>query len=353
MSSEQSNTAGPDTALMALYQQFPSAPTPLWWFADEHVAAMPLPAVRADWRSFSNRCDIAEQLRGAGYLVELGDFVMPADAKPPQTVCYRVSKEKALVHYLINQALAVLPIGGSLLLAGHKNDGLHNYAKKAAALVSASAEIKKHSGAAYSATIVKRTAPTGLLPDHNYPEIQEIAQSPILFSKPGIFGWQKKDRGSALLLEQFPSFLKGFAQPPVTLLDLGCGYGFITVMAAAQLPGSHWLLTDNNATALLAARKNCEVHGIQAQIELADCASGLCGSVDAVLCNPPFHKGFAVAGSLTDQFIAAAHRMLSRNGRALFVVNQFIPIERKALELFASAETLMEQDGFKVVCLRK
>ncbi|MDF1691212.1 MAG: methyltransferase [Zhongshania sp.] len=353
MSTDQTNTATQDTALMALYQQFPAVQTPLWWFADEHVAAMPLPAVRADWRSFSNRCDIAAQLSAAAYPVELGDFVMPSDAPPPSTVCYRVSKEKALVHYLINQALAVLGVGGSLLLAGHKNDGLHSYAKKAAALVGATAEIKKHGGAAYIATITKRNEPSGTLADSDYTQIQEIAQSPSLYSKPGVFGWQKIDRGSALLVEQLPVFLAGFKQPPTSLVDLGCGYGFIAVMAAAQLPESRWLLTDNNATALLAARKNCEVNGISAEIELADCAAGLKGPFAAVLCNPPFHKGFAVAGSLTDQFIAAAHRLLGRNGRALFVVNQFIPLERKAAASFAKAEVLIEVDGFKVVCLSK
>ena len=353
MSSEQSNTSASDTALTALYQQFPAAPTPLWWFADEQVADMPMPAVRANWRSVSNRVDIAALLRAANYPVDLGDFAMPADGPPPQTVCYRVSKEKALVHYLINQALAVLPVGGCLLLAGHKNDGLHSYAKKAAALVGATADIKKHGGAAYIATITKRCEPSDALPDNDYTQIQEIAQSPILYSKPGVFGWQKIDRGSALLVEQLPRFLAGFSQPPASLVDLGCGYGFITVMAAAQLPGSRWLLTDNNATALLAAHKNCEVHGIGAQLELADCASGLSGPYDALLCNPPFHKGFAVAGSLTEQFIAAAHHLLSRKGRALFVVNQFIPLERKALGLFSSAELLIEHDGFKVVCLSK
>ena len=353
MSRDQANTIASDTALLALYQQFPVALTPLWWFADEQVAEMPAPAARADWHCFSNRCDIAAQLSAAKYPVELGDFVVPADTPRPQTVCYRVSKEKALVHHLINQALDALVVGGCLLLAGHKNDGLHSYAKKAAALVGATAEIKKHGGAAYIATITKRHEANDVLPDNDYSQIQAIAESPSLYSKPGVFGWQKIDRGSALLVAQLPAFLAGFSQPPASLVDLGCGYGFITVMTAAQLSGSRWLLTDNNATALLAARENCDVHDIEAHIALADCASGLSGPYDAVLCNPPFHKGFAVAGSLTDQFIAAAHRLLRRNGRALFVVNQFIPLERKAAGLFASAQVLIEHDGFKVVCLSK
>jgi 16S rRNA (guanine1207-N2)-methyltransferase len=342
-----------DTALAALYRQFSSLPSPVWWFADEHIAGLPLPPAQSDWQCFTNRCDIADQLRAGGYTTQLGDFDVPMDMAHPQTLCYRVSKEKALVHYIINQALARLPVGGSLLLSGHKNDGLHNYAKKAAALMGCSADIKKHDGAAYVATIVKQQAPSSLLDDSQYTLIREIARVPQLFSKPGVFGWQKQDRGSALLIEYLPEFLSKFDTPPARVADLGCGYGFISVMAAQCLPDAHWLLTDNNASAILAAEKNCSVHGLRSELILADCAAGLQGPVDMVLCNPPFHQGFAVAGSLADRFLAAAHRLLARQGRALFVVNQFIPLERKALGLFRASEVLLEHDGFKLVVLQK
>lgn len=355
---KHSNNAGAkgvaaDTALAALYRQFSNLRGPVWWFADEHIADLPVPASHSDWQCFTNRCDIADQLQGAGYATELGDFDVSVVSTPPKTVCYRVSKEKALVHFLINQAMAALPLGGELVLAGHKNDGLHNYAKKAAALVGASSEIKKHDGSAYVATLIKTGQPTAQLPDSDYTRIQQIAETPILFSKPGVFGWQKQDRGSALLIEQLPRFLETCVSAPRTVADLGCGYGYITVMAAPQLPGVKWLLTDNNATALLAARKNCDVNGLNAELVLADCAAGLNGPADVVLCNPPFHQGFAVAGSLTDRFLAAAHRLLGRQGRALFVVNQFIPLESKATGLFSASEILIEHDGFKVVSLQK
>jgi 16S rRNA (guanine1207-N2)-methyltransferase len=352
-SSGQKGAATADTALVALYRQFANMVAPVWWFADEHIADLPMPASLNDWQCFTNRCDIAGQLRVAGFITELSDFDTSAASSAPKTVCYRVSKEKALVHYLINQALSALPLGGQLVLAGHKNDGLHNYAKKAAALVGASAEIKKHDGSAYIATLTKASQPTEKLPDSDYTQIQEIAQAPSLFSKPGVFGWQKQDRGSALLIEQLPRFLGASSNTPLTVADLGCGYGYITVMAAQQLPSATWLLTDNNATALLAARKNCDTYGLKAEVVLADCAAGLIGPVDVVLCNPPFHQGFAVSGSLTNRFLAAAHRLLANQGRALFVVNQFIPLERKALGLFSTSEVLVEYDGFKVVQLQK
>jgi 16S rRNA (guanine1207-N2)-methyltransferase len=342
-----------DTALSALYQQFSGLEAPVWWFADEHIADMPLPAARPEWQCFSNRCDIAQKLSAANYPVKLGDFELGSVGSLPKTVCYRVSKEKALVHHLINQALQLLPLSGVLLLSGHKNDGLQTYAKKAAAIAGSKVELKKMPGAAYLARIVKEQEPTEFLPDSSYTELQEISDAPRLYSKPGVFGWQKIDRGSELLAAQLPAFFQQYSQAPERLADLGCGYGYITVVAAELLPGRQWLLTDNNATALLAAAKNCEVHGIEAELALLDCADGRNGPVDAVLCNPPFHKGFAVAGSLTDRFIGAAHRLLRPGGRALFVVNEFIPVERKASLLFKDVRLLSKSEGFKVVSLTK
>jgi 16S rRNA (guanine1207-N2)-methyltransferase len=56
---------------------------------------------------------------------------------------------------------------------------------------------------------------------------------------------------------------------------------------------------------------------------------------------------------LTDRFIGAAHRLLRPGGRALFVVNEFIPVERKASLLFKDVRLLSKSEGFKVVSLTK
>jgi 16S rRNA (guanine1207-N2)-methyltransferase len=341
-----------DAALQALYARFATLPGPLWWFADEHVAQS-LPAVREDCLVLCNRADSAAAIQAGGFAVTLGDFQLPADFAAPGAVCYRVSKEKPLVHYLINLALRNLPLGGSLLLAGYKNDGLKTYATKAAKLVGGKPVITKCASDAYLAEIVKEAELSGELPDEDYPVLRAISEEPLLYSKPGIFGWKKIDRGSARLIAQLPTFLQEFPEPPQRLVDLGCGYGYIAVMAAQVLQESEWLLTDNNATALLACEKNCAEHGIHARFALADCAQGVTGPVDAVLCNPPFHQGFSVEGDLTDRFLQAAHRLLSAKGQALFVVNQFIPLQRKAEGLFTSSEILDEGEGFRVIRLRR
>ncbi|WP_372862755.1 methyltransferase [Spongiibacter sp.] len=342
-----------DAPLQQLYRQLAQLDGPLWWFADEQVND-DLPALREDCQVFCNRCDTAAALREVGFAVSLGDFAVPQKLDvAPQAVVYRVSKERPLVHLLINAAMQALPVGGQLLLSGYKNDGLKGYADKIAKVFDAERKIKKCDAGAYLATITKRGERNVALPDKNYRQLRLISESPALYSKPGIYGWQKIDRGSALLIEQLPRFLQGLSSPPQRAADIGCGYGYLAVMAAAELPDCEWLLTDNNATALLACEKNSAEHGLRAELHLADCADGLQGPVDIVLCNPPFHQGFAVEGELTERFLQAAHRLLKRNGQALFVVNQFIPLQRKAEGLFPAVELLGEAEGFRVFRLAK
>lgn len=338
-----------DTNLQLLTRQFASRPGPLWWFVDEHGAGFRAPPPSADWTAVTNRIDVGQQLAAQGYAVSVGDFELPAGQ--PATVCYRVSKEKPLVHYLINRGLAALPLGGELLLCGAKSEGLKTYADKAAALVAGEKHLSKQGKDSYLATIVKRAEPSAPLPDSDYTTLRDIGDAVELYSKPGVYGWNKIDKGSARLVACLPQLLPRCARPPTTVADLGCGYGYLPVAAHEWLAGARWRLTDNNATALVACRENVAFHGIDADILLADCAEGLDGPVDLVLCNPPFHQGFAVEGGLTLRFLQAARRLLGPGGHAVFVVNQFIPLPRAAEGLFAGCEQVDEGQGFRVYWL--
>ena len=82
-----------------------------------------------------------------------------------------------------------------------------------------------------------------------------------------------------------------------------------------------------------------------------DCAQQLTERFDLVLCNPPFHQGFATSTDLTGRFLEAAAAHLAPGGAAVFVVNQFIGLEARARACFARSAVLRQQDGFKVVLL--
>ncbi len=82
-----------------------------------------------------------------------------------------------------------------------------------------------------------------------------------------------------------------------------------------------------------------------------DCADTVEGNFDLVLCNPPFHRGFDVDNELTRHFLSAARKKLDRGGVAVFVVNSFIPIEKKLGGLFRKVQTLLNDRQFKVLAL--
>lgn len=191
--------------------------------------------------------------------------------------------------------------------------------------------------------------------DSNYRQLRLIAQEPCrIDSKPGLFGWNKIDQGSQYLVDQLTSLLTARTGKPLNALDLGCGYGYLT-LAATQLDAcktiAHWTMTDNNAAAVATAAHNINLNKIHAKVIAADCGDALNDTFDLILCNPPFHQGFSLEGDLTNRFLATAKRLLAPQGIAVFVVNQFIPLERKASGLFRNITTCASNGSFKVITL--
>lgn len=330
------------------------ATTDTLWLCDENLAGLSqqLPP-RAQTLFISNRYDIANELNQQGHRVEFSDFATGhcADASV-DAIFYRLSKEKPVVHYLLNQIQRLLKPGGTLYIAGHKNEGAKRLLEKTAQQLGSEKSTRKQ-GLAYTAAIQKRDSPLPPLPDEDYTQLREItrAPQPVFFSKPGQFGWRKIDAGSEFLLSTLQQLSP---VTPAHLLDLGCGYGFLAISAATRIfntAPAAITLTDNNAAALLAAEKNCALHQLTATLCASDAGNTLSQKADLLLCNPPFHQGFSVSGDLTEKFLAAAARLTTHQGQALFVVNSFIPLEQKARRFFAKAQTLANNQQFKVIRL--
>ncbi len=335
-----------DAPLQALYGAIDHS-RPGLLLADEHCLEAPPP--NAQLQVITNRFDVARRMQSSGFGCDLNDFVLPADL--PERVYYRVSKEKALVHNLINEVLSGMPVGGHLALSGFKSDGAKTYIEKASQMVGSAKSIKKLAGGALLASIHKHKQPETRLDDSDYHTLRSISTEPPLYSKPGVYGWKKIDSGSALLAEQLITIAEAHPQPIENVLDIGCGYGYLSVMAKQYFPAARIVATDNNVTALLACEKNFALHAIDGEVLADDCGAALTQQFDLVVCNPPFHKGFDIHGDLTLQFLQSAKARLKRGGLAVFVVNQFIGLEQRAASLFASCQAVAERDGFRVYSL--
>jgi len=328
------------------------------WCTDENALnTLPVALHQEQLLLLTNRCDVAEQARTRRFTTEFNDFDCTEIADNSlDKIFYRISKEKPIVHHLLNQAWRCLKPGGQLLLAGYKNEGTKTYIEKIATLLGSGKNIVKN-GPVYSTKLSKYTEydAAQLLDDSDYRQARPIAPDSglKLLSKPGLFGWNKVDAGSALLIEQ----LQQLAPQPTpfnSCIDLGCGYGYLTIAAATlDMCKSihHWTLTDNNAAALQLAQQNLLNNELQGEVIAADAGKGINAKADLLLCNPPFHQGFGIDGDLTDKFLLSAKRLLSPQGIALFVVNQFIPLERKAMPLFSQIKVVIDNGSFKVIQL--
>lgn len=339
--------------LVELLNNTPAPAGSTLWIADEALSPAELQAghPREGLTVLSNRYDLAMTLRKAGHEVQISDFDFSSlPVREYSNIIYRVSKERPLVHHCINQANRHLCEGGKLHLIGTKDEGIRTHGRHAEQAFGTPEHAKKH-GDAYHVCLVRQAdADARPLDSKHYDELRTCTVGDFHFlSKPGVFGWNKVDTGSALLAGQVNRLLER-RKSPGSVLDLGCGYGYL-LLATANLHFSKRVATDNNAAAVDAARAGFARANLPVEVTLDDCGEQLQEPFDWILCNPPFHQGFETSNGLTEKFLQQIRRLLAPQGQALVVVNQFIPIERLAGERFARVDILCHEHGFKVVQL--
>lgn len=171
----------------------------------------------------------------------------------------------------------------------------------------------------------------------------------------GLFGWQKIDKGSALLADvmqaaDLPLQGKG--------ADFGCGYGYLTAhildMAGTQIDS--WLLLDHDIRALKAAEANLaaadfDIAAIDIDFAWRDAAAPLdkAERYDFIVMNPPFHEGRKGVPDLGLSFIARAAENLKKGGHLYMVANIHLPYEAALRSHFSGVDELAVAQGFKVI----
>lgn len=343
-----------DLASQKILSWLQNITTPTLWYADESAASI-LATVQANdlLTLVTNRYDIYEAAQAKHIRSIFSDF--NSNDYPEQQfsrIIYRISKEKALVNYLCNQASHLLNHSGELILSAYKQEGIKSYATNLKKIVKAKGQLDKN-GNVYIGHFSKLN-PEYKLDNKRYASIQKVINTRLeqgyYYSKPGVFGWDKVDKGTEILLETAETLFKGEALKQKTLLDLGCGYGWIFLnMDKYQLASI--VATDNNAAAMLCANKNAEQMATPTTIIASDCANSIDQKFDFILCNPPFHQGFKHSQLLTKKFIEACKYKLATTGKALFVLNEFVAISDNVKQAKLKESLLTKKAGFKVILL--
>jgi 16S rRNA (guanine1207-N2)-methyltransferase len=140
----------------------------------------------------------------------------------------------------------------------------------------------------------------------------------------GVFAGAKVDRGTRALLAALP----GAVPDATTALDLGSGSGVLAVALAAARAGLTVVAADQSAAAVASAAATVAANGLGDRVRVVrdDAAGSLPdGSVDLVVCNPPFHQGAAVSETLAERLFTGAARVLRPGGELWCVYNSHLP----------------------------
>ncbi|QCI64277.1 class I SAM-dependent methyltransferase [Phreatobacter stygius] len=162
-----------------------------------------------------------------------------------------------------------------------------------------------------------------------------------LQSQPGVFSWDRVDRGSALLVEHLPNLAGRGA-------DLGCGIGVLSRAILASPAVSQLALVDIDRRALEATRINVtDARVTRIWADLRQPPGDLKG-LDFVVMNPPFHDGGAEDKALGQAFVRRAAELLKARGICWLVANRHLPYEAVLAPLFKTVTMRVETGAYKV-----
>ena len=246
---------------------------------------------------------------------------------------------------LLAQAWARLAPGGVLVACAGNEAGGRSLQRDLEALAGASHALSKHR-CRVSWAVKEGEGDAALAREWLRADEPAAASDSEMLSRPGVFAWDRVDAGSALLAAQLPSDLSGEGA------DLGSGHGYLSAQLLARNPGVRALdLYEADARALALARGNLRAgDGVALGFHWHDVTRGLPrGDYDFIVSNPPFHSGRAEDPGIGRAFIAAASAALRKSGRFFLVANRQLPYEAALASGFASARTLAEGEGYKVI----
>lgn len=154
-----------------------------------------------------------------------------------------------------------------------------------------------------------------------------------------LFSPRRADRGTLAMLSMV-TFEGG-----QRVLDLGCGYGLVGILAAKKVGGKNVVMLDVDSEAVRVAAANAAQNNVpDVQVVESDGFQSLDESAfDHILSNPPYHTDFSVARS----FILKGFNRLKLGGRMWMVTKRSTWYRRKLQSVFGNAYE-HKVDGYTV-----
>jgi 16S rRNA (guanine1207-N2)-methyltransferase len=234
---------------------------------------------------------------------------------------------------LVARAAALVP-AGLLVVEGSKTDGIDALIREIRGVAGAGTVLPKAHG-----KVAWWSAPPAF---PGWAEAAAPRRTGDWLTVPGAFSSDGPDPGSVALAAALPP-LKG------RVADIGAGWGFLSAQVLAQSPAvTEMHLVEADADALDCAREN--VTDLRARFHWADALRPMPGApFDAIVMNPPFHRGRAADPGLGRRFLQAAAASLTPGGTLWLVANRHLPYETALTEAFVEVEDRTGTPAFKII----
>ncbi len=274
---------------------------------------------------------------------------VPGDRTPPGSfdlILLKIPKSMAhLGDLLLRLRPSLRP--GSLLMAGgmikHTPARAYRLMEEIIGPVQTSLGWKK-------ARLAFATHEPGLDPPESLPESEYLLEGFgwTLASRPNVFSRDQLDQGTRLLLKHLPT-----SERQLRIADLGCGNGVLALALARQCPAASILGVDESYQAVASARDNRKKAGLTGRDIRFEVGDGLAetkpGSLEAVICNPPFHQERTVGDHLAWRMFTQARQALASGGELRIVGNRHLGYHVKLKRLFGNCEVLGSDRKFVVL----
>lgn len=241
--------------------------------------------------------------------------VLPLDELLPAEARFAVVRAphwlgRAGVEWVARAAATALPPGGLLALLGDRARGVESLRRRLPPIVGPL--VDRAAGEHRRLYLYERQVDDPPPQQFAWTTTQRIAGRKItLCQHPTLFSPTRVDPASALLAENLPD-------RDGRWLDLGCGSGVLTAVAARsdrQLTGVDW-----SYAAVETTRQTLAANGLEADVLLADGAPPGEPPFEVILCYPPFHLGPRVDHGPAARLIRVARDCLAPDGELRVVL---------------------------------